>query len=265
MRSPIAVQMYTIRDFTQTASDLAESLKKIQEIGYPAVQLSAVGAMSGDSPEVSAELARKMLDDHGLKCVATHRDWGALANETQKEIDFHGTLGCDFAAIGGLPGSYREKGEAGYRAFVQESAPAIAKMKAAGIGFGYHNHAHEFERASYKDGAPFTLIDIFIEEGGPDFCMELDLYWISHSGANPERVVERCAGRMPVIHVKDKEMDGGNPVMAPIGEGNLDWKRLIPACEAAGTEWYAVEQDTCRRDPFDCLKSSFEYLKRFFH
>lgn len=65
-----------------------------------------------------------------------------------------------------------------------------------------------------------------------------------------------------MIHVKDKEVvEGSNETrMAAVGEGNLDWKHLLPACEAAGAEWYAVEQDRCYRDPFDCLKSSFEYL-----
>lgn len=36
--------------------------------------------------------------------------------------------------------------------------------------------------------------------------------------------------------------------MAPVGEGNLDGDRLIPVCEAAGTKWYAVEQDVCHRE-----------------
>jgi sugar phosphate isomerase/epimerase len=73
--------------------------------------------------------------------------------------------------------------------------------------------------------------------------------------------MQRCAGRVPVIHLKDKEVvpkDG--PVIAAIGEGNLPWNTIVPACEAAGVDWYGVEQDTCRRDPFDCLRSSFEYL-----
>jgi sugar phosphate isomerase/epimerase len=262
MRSKLAVQMYTVRDHTKTEADLARTLDKIRDIGYPAVQLSAVGAMAGDSPEVDAARARRLLDERGLKCVATHRGWDDLANATEREIEFHRTLGCDFTAIGGIPGPYKERGAEGYAAFVRDAAPVIARLKAAGVRFGYHNHAFEFERAGYRDGKATTLFDTFIDEDGPDFCLELDLYWIAHAGANPERVVERCRGRAPVIHVKDKEMAGNEPVMAPIGEGNLDWERLIPACAAAGVEWYAVEQDTCRRDPFDCLRSSFEFLSR---
>ena len=59
----------------------------------------------------------------------------------------------------------------------------------------------------------------------------------------------------------DKEvLEDKNTSIAPIGEGLLDWDHLIPACEKAGVVWYAVEQDQCRRDAFDCLKSSYEYL-----
>ncbi len=259
MASKLAVQMYTIRDFTHTAEGLAESLHKIRAIGYEAVQLSAVGAVEGTSPSVSPAQARQMLDDNGLRCVATHRSWDALKNRTEEEIAFHHTLGCGYVAIGGLPGGYGEQGAAGYRRFVQEATPVIAALKAAGIRFGYHNHDFEFRRSGEGSG---TLYDLFVQEGGPDFLLEVDVYWVQHAGANPERLLRENAGRVPVIHLKDKEVvlkDG--PVMAAIGEGNLDWNGILPACEQAGVEWYCVEQDVCRRDPFDCLRSSYEFLK----
>ena len=256
----LAAQLYTVRDFTQTAAGFRQALEKIRAIGYQAVQISAVGAMAGDKPAVSAADARQMLDDLGLACIATHRSWDRLRDHTAQEIAFHQTLGCSFAAIGGLPASYGAQGAAGYAQFVRDAAPVIAALKAAGIRFGYHNHAFEFARAG--DG-PASLYDIFIAQGGPDFCLEIDVYWAAHAGLNPERLIERCLGRVPVIHVKDKEMIGPEAVMAPVGEGNLDWPHLIPACAAAGVEWYAVEQDECRRDPFDCLRSSFEFLSRY--
>ena len=66
------------------------------------------------------------------------------------------------------------------------------------------------------------------------------------------------------IHFKDKDADPGSndARMAAIGDGNLDWDRIIPACRAAGVKWCCIEQDRCYdRDPFDCLKSSFEFLR----
>lgn len=259
MESKLAAQMYTVRDFTKTRKDLAETLSKISAIGYPAVQLSAVGAMNGERPEVSAREVRKMLDDNGLKCIATHRSWEALAGKTEEEIEFHHELGCHYTAIGGMPGSYGNEGVEGFSRFVSEAAPVIEQLKAAGIRFGFHNHDHEFQRIGPGQR---TLYDILIEEGGRDLTLEVDVYWVVHAGANPIRILQRCRGRVPVIHVKDKEVvPGDGPVMAAIGEGNLDWDAILPACREAGVEWYAVEQDICRRDPFDCLRSSFEFLR----
>lgn len=258
MSSQLAVQMYTIRDYTKTARDLAESLKKIQDLGYPAVQLSAIGAMNGDRPEVSAQEAKRMLDDNGLKCIATHRSWDDLAHRTEAEVVFHKTLECDYTAIGGIPESYGRQGAAGYAQFVKDAVPVIAQLKAGGVRFGFHNHAHEFERIG---PGRRTLYDILIEEGGPDFLLEIDVYWADHAGVNPVRLFERSHGRVPVIHLKDKEVVAKEgPVMAAIGEGNLDWDGILPACADAGVEWYAIEQDVCRRDPFDCLRSSYAFL-----
>jgi sugar phosphate isomerase/epimerase len=250
--------MYTLRDFTKTVEGLRNSLRKIREIGYPAVQFSAVGCMDGDNPEVSASDAKSMLDENGLKCIATHTGWDALANDTGAEIEFLGELDCTYTAIGGLPDPYRSGGEEGYRSFVRDSRPVLETLKQAGITFGVHNHAHEFVRIA---PGPRTLYDILIDEGDDLLALEVDVFWAVHGGVNPERIFERCPGRVPVIHFKDKEVvpDDG-PVMAPIGEGNLDWDHIIPACERAGVQWYAIEQDTCRRDPFDCLRSSFDFL-----
>lgn len=257
-QAQIAAQLYTVRDFMRTAAGFADALQKISAAGYRAVQVSGVGAMAGDTPEVSAAAARRLLDDAGLACIATHRSWDDLRDRTAQEIEFHQTLGCNFTAVGSLPGEYQSRGADGYAAFVQDALPVIAKLKAAGIRFGYHNHAFEFARV---EGGAATLFETFVKHGGPDFNLEIDVYWAAHAGLNPERLIEQCRGRVPVIHVKDKEMVGGEAVMAPVGEGNLDWAHLLPACAAAGVEWYAVEQDDYRRDPFDCLRSSFEFLR----
>lgn len=256
--SNLAVQMYTVRELTKSASDLAKTLKDIADIGYPAVQVSAVGAMNGESPEVDAATMRKMLDDNGLKCIATHRPWDNLLEHPEQEIEFHQVMGCDYTAIGGIPGDYDRSYE-GVRKWLKDADKVIKALAPAGIRFGHHNHSHEFARPE-RHGK--TLEDILIEEGSKDLMLELDLYWIEHSGTSCIRILERTAGRVPVIHVKDKEIEEGNNTrMAPIGEGNMDWEHILPACRNAGVDWIAVEQDQCYRDPIDCLKSSYDYLR----
>lgn len=257
--SKLAVQMYTVRDFTKDRKSFQETLGKIAAMGYKAVQLSAVGCMGGDSPSVNARDAKAMLDDNGLRCIATHRSFDDLRAKTAQEIEFHKTLGCDYVAIGGITGpAYPDTAE-GYRAWLKDAAKLAKTLKAEGIRFGHHNHSREFLRTSHHGP---TLEDILIDEGGADLMMELDLYWIANAGVNPCNILKRCAGRVPVIHLKDKEvLPGTNDcVIAPIGEGVMDWADIIPACEKYGVDWYAIEQDVCRRDPFDCLRSSFDCL-----
>ena len=55
----LAAQLYTVRQFTQTAQDFAASMKKIREMGYRAVQISAIG------PIPPAEV-KAILDGEGV-------------------------------------------------------------------------------------------------------------------------------------------------------------------------------------------------------
>ena len=89
-----------------------------------------------------------------------------------------------------------------------------------------------------------------------------DTYWAQYGGADPAQWLERLSGRVPCIHVKDMACVDAAPSMAPVGEGNLNWSRILAAAEQAGTQYVLVEQDDCHgEDPFDCLRRSYAYLR----
>jgi sugar phosphate isomerase/epimerase len=67
---------------------------------------------------------------------------------------------------------------------------------------------------------------------------------------------------MQVVHLKDMAVIGRQQVFAEIGEGNMNYKDIIQACRETGVEWYVVEQDVCRRDPFESLEISLNYLQK---
>lgn len=252
----LAAQFYTLRESTKTREGFEDALARVAAIGYQGVQLSAVGCMNGTDPEVSAEHARGLLDKFGLKCVATHRPVEALRDEVAKEIAFHEALGCTYTAIGGVRWPYGAS-PSSYRQFLSDFAPSVSKLKASGIRFGVHNHDYEFQKDPESGGLCY---DILID-AGQDIQLEVDTYWVQHAGLDPVSLLSRIPGRIAAVHLKDKEVvEGAGPVMAPVGEGNLDWPAIIEACKGGGTEYLIVEQDECRRDPFDCLRSSYEYL-----
>lgn len=242
----LAAQFYTLRHLTNDRAGFAECLRRVAEIGYEGVQLSAVGCMNGDEPEVSVAEARAMLDAHGLVPCATHRPWDRLLNEPDAEAEFHRTLGCRVAGLGYPPKELA--------ALVPEIETVAREMKARGLIFAYHNHELEFGRV---DGEAF----IHRLRRIPDLHFILDTYWVWVGGFDPIRLILALEGRVEVVHLKDLLPVGREVRFAPVGEGNLDWGAILAACREAGTEWLVVEQDeTYGRDPFDCLASSFAYV-----
>ena len=50
--------------------------------------------------------------------------------------------------------------------------------------------------------------------------------------------------------------------MAVVGEGNINFDRVLEKAAAGGTEYLLIEQDDCNgEDPFDCLHRSLKYLR----
>lgn len=244
----LGAQFYTLRHLTGDRASFEECLRRVAEIGYPGVQLSAVGCMNGDDPEVSAHDARRLLDKHGLECCATHRPWDRLLNHPDAEAEFHRILGCKVAGLGYPPEDLA--------VLLPGLERVAAQMRARELTFAYHNHELEFGRV---DGETFfhRLRRI------PDLHFILDTYWVWVGGYDPVRLLLAIEGRVDVVHLKDLLPVGREVRFAPVGEGNLDWAAILPACREAGTEWLVVEQDeTYGRDPFDCLASSFQYVSK---
>ena len=249
-KSVIAAQLYTVREFMKTPSDMANSLKKVKDLGYDAVQLSGHG-------KISDEEMKKIVDDAGLTICATHTSYELMRDEPQKVIDQHNLWECKHPAIGGLPQDYRNP--EGFVKFAKEASEVAKKLyEDAGLIFSYHNHSFELEKFGDRPG-----LQILYEDSDPKyFNSEIDTYWVQHGGGDPAAWIRKLKGRAYLVHFKDMAMKGREQLFAEVGEGNLNWPAILDACKEAGTEWYIVEQDrTYDRDPFDSLAISFNNMK----
>ena len=253
----IGAQLYTLRDYVQTEEGFIDALSRCADIGYTSVQISAVACMNGDTPEVDAVRGKELLDRFELTCCATHRPFASLVNNTQFEIDFHHTLGCEVVGISGVfdSGDVIE----GYRRFLDAINPVAEQLAAAGLKFAYHNHSHEFIR---DPETGLTFFDYMLQNGPSNMQVILDTYWVVNAGVDCADLMHRLSGRINVIHAKDRQViTQRGPVMAPVGEGLMNWETILAAARSGGTKHVVVEQDECFRDPFDCLRSSYEFLK----
>ncbi len=247
----IGAQLYTVRDFTKNLPDFAETLKKVADIGYTTVQVSG-------TCDFEAEWLKENLQKNGLSCVLTHTKPAKILEETENVCRDHGIFSCPNIGLGAMPGG-RVDDEV-YQNFVTNFKPAIEKIHALGYKFFYHNHAFEFTRST--DGKLF--MDKILEAFPAEMLgITMDTYWLQFAGADVCDWTEKFAGRLECVHLKDMVPTAKNENrMAPVGYGNMNFEKIIAACEKAGAQNLLVEQDNCyEEDPFACLKKSYDYLR----
>lgn len=241
----IGAQFFTVRDTCKTLEGFAETLKKIADIGYRTVQIS--GTCAYEPEWLDAELKK-----NGLKCVITHIPADRILNDTVKVAKDHDIFGCDYVGLGHY--SFDPEKGASVEDFVASYSAAAKALKENGKYFMYHNHAHEFRKI---DGV--RILDRICEEVPAELMgITFDTYWAQVGGADPAQCLERLAGRIPCIHLKDC---GYGQRMDVIGEGNINFDRVFEKAEAGGTKYMLVEQDNCNgEDPIECLRRSYQYL-----
>ncbi len=246
-KSQIAAQLYSFRDFIKTPAGVRDTLRRLRASGYEAVQLS-----SALPPMPECDL-NKMLQDEGFAAPTAHEGAASLINDPQKIIDHLSALDCRHVAYP-YP-HWVPTGEGETVALAEEINRAALIYKKAGITLAYHNHAIEFNRFN---GRPMLEI---IYDNAPDLEGELDTFWVQRGGANPLAWIQKLAGRMQVLHLKDAGVNAGSEfLMKPIGAGNLDWPCLIDAAEKGGVQCYVVEHDANCLDPFASFAESMKYL-----
>lgn len=111
----LGAQMFTVRAFTQTESDLLSTFRKLRAIGYEAVQISAIGA-GIPVPAVAAG-----LEGDGLACAATHISFDDCKKDLAAVVEKHRAWGCEYVGVGSMPEEYRADA-AGFARFAREAS-----------------------------------------------------------------------------------------------------------------------------------------------
>jgi sugar phosphate isomerase/epimerase len=246
----IALITFTIRKFIQTPEGFRESMQKLADIGYQAVQISGMPHDVMPAEEIAAVCA-----DNNLTICATHEL--SVLNEPDKVVERLNKLGTKYTAYP-FPADIDFTDSTACEAWIRKLDEAGAVLRAAGKVLTYHNHAREFYQYDGK-----TVLQHLVEETSPqNLQFEPDTYWVQLGGGDPVAWCKHLKGRLPLLHMKDVGVrEGNNPTMHEIGHGNLDFKPIVAAAEQSGCEWFIVEQDTCPGDPFDSAKMSFDYIK----
>ncbi|MGA2615220.1 MAG: sugar phosphate isomerase/epimerase [Spirochaetia bacterium] len=256
MKETIAFQLWTVRSLCGDAPNFASTLAAIRSIGYRAVELAGVSAISPAD-------VRRVLDDTGVRSCCVHADSEQILRDPGAVVAMLRSLGCDSVAYP-YPRNQDLSSPEGVARLCRLLSDAGSVFHSEGITFSYHHHNLELQKL---DGRP-VLQEILDRTDPQHVRVELDTYWLQAGGVDPARWIERCAGRVPFLHIKDFGVDPkGKPVFREIGAGNLDWDGILKAAEKAGCTWLIVEQDDhwSTGDPVASLRTSWTYLENHSH
>jgi len=279
IRVPIGIEMVTVEDAAR--ADLVGTFTRLAQIGYREVELP--GLLGHEPKQI-----RSAADRAGLRITAVHvlaqplRPGQSFTfrddpNEVVRVVRALGA-GDVIVPLMLLPEAFQlrvgDDVPAAFSQGVTTFGPTVWKATAeflnrtgallnrAGLRLGYHNH--NFEMAP-MDGA--IAWDILAAHTDPKLVnFEVDVGWIAAGGHDPVNFIEKHAGRIRWLHLKDiaastKPNFAMRLQPTEVGSGSIEWPRLLHAAFKAGVRHFYVEQEPpFTMSPLTSASKSYQYL-----
>jgi sugar phosphate isomerase/epimerase len=263
-KKQIGLQLYTVRD--AMAKDPAAALAKVAKLGFNTVE-GATYTGTELFYGMNAKGFASLLAQEGLAMPSAHyrlgqeqvngaSQIGTILNDWKKAVDDAAAVGAKYMVCAYLSNSERGDLEQ-YKKIAGLLDVAGATCKNAGIQLCYHNHDFEF----IQDNGQYPY-EILLTSTDPDNVkMEMDLYWMTKAGQDPIAFFNKYPGRFPLLHMKDMD-NTPEKKFTEVGNGVIDFKKILAQSKKAGVKYFFVEQDVCPGDPFDSIAKSISYIKK---
>lgn len=240
----IGIQLYSVRSLM--AQDFDGTLRALAGIGYREVEFA--GWYGRTPAQIKAAVAAA-----GLSAPSAHVDLAAFRADPAKLCGEHAEAGHRTVVIAWMLPAERKTLD-DWKRRADEFTRFAEAAKRAGLGFGYHNH--EFEFVPIDGTVPFELLTTRTD---PSLVrLELDLYWATVAGADPVAWLRRWPGRVTMVHVKDRSVDGK---MVDVGAGTVPFDVLLREARRLGLTHAFVEHDA-PADPMGFARASYAWLSR---
>ena len=255
----LGLQMYSLRVITKEKGWVA-GLDEAKALGFTYIE-------GGGKPKDMAPadyLAQ--ISSRGLKLVSYGFPYERLTKNAAGAVEEASALGVKYVMVAWIPHKDADP-------FTDDDARKAAAdfntwgalFKAAGITFVYHPHGYEF-RPDADGGTPF---DVLANATNPEFVnFEIDVFWATHGGQDPVKLMATYPDRWRMMHVKDIRKGAPTGIFtghAPstddvaVGSGQVDWPAVLKEGEAVGVQWYFIEDES--DTPLVNVPQSVAYLK----
>lgn len=250
-----SLQLYSLR--SEAGRGLGALLGETAKAGFTGVEFAGYGGLE------AAEL-KELLVGYGLKPVGTHVGIERLNDALDEELAFNKEIGTEYIVVPYYP----METEADARAAARGLRSLAPKIRAAGFGFAYHNHYHEFGKADSgggefgkaDSGGSGYLLDVMCDIiPANEMDIELDIYWAAYAGIDYLDWIKRRSGRVKLVHVKQMR-DYESKKCVDLDEGVIDYHEIIKVGLGLNVKHFILEQEEFAGSPFTGIKKGCDYI-----
>ena len=252
-RGQISIQLWTVRN--DLFVDYDSTLRYIAGFGYSKVE-QALGYFG----RTAAQL-RAFHDSIGIRTMSSHDGISGSQAALEEKIENALTLGQTSIVVPFLS----SPNEDDWKMWVEQMNNEAVAARAAGLQYGYHNHAHEFSTDFGNGRRPWDVLTEGLEPR--NVHLEIDIYWAVTGGIqsgdgvdDPEGfaidVMRAAPQRVRQYHVKDRNPANGD--FADPGKGHIDFARVFAAQQV---QQYIVENDEPDVTPRQTADVGYSYLR----
>lgn len=253
VKKDIALQLYSLRD--DIGKDYAGIIKKVGEMGFTAIEAANYdnGKFYGRTPEEF----KADIEAAGMRVLSSHvgralseaevasKDFTEALKWWDECIAAHKAAGMEYIVT---PWMDTPKTLADLQTYCEYYNEIGKKCKEAGIKYGYHNHAHEFQKVEDK-----VMLEYMIENTNPEYVFfELDVYWVVRGQESPVDFLNKYPGRFALLHIKDNKELGQS--------GMVGFDAIFQNTDVPGVENIVVEVEKYNFSPVESVQKSIDYL-----
>ena len=258
-KGPLGLQLYTLRESFKT--NVPGTLDKVKAMGFTEIE-------GGGDYGLGLERFNALLHERGLKMVSAGFGYEAMKKDIASAVRRAQAFGAKFVMCAWIPHSESGFTEADVRRAATDFNTWGAAFKAADITFTYHPHGYEFR--PLKNGDERTHFDLLVAETKPEFVsFEMDVFWVTHPGQDPTRLLAKYPNRWVMMHLKDLRRGATTGIHTghapqsddvPLGTGQVNWPAVLKQAAAVGVKHYFIEDESAT--PLEAVPQSIRYLEQ---
>ncbi len=255
-------QLFSVRE--DMAQDPVGTLRALAKMGYEDFEVYGYQADQDLLYGYQPAAFKQVLDDLGLTTTSGHFAFHPFLDQSADELERFVDQCIRCAHLLNMPYitwpwlAPEQRTLATFQRLPEILNRIGAQIKAAGLGFAYHNHDFEFTDHDGQQG-----YDLILSETDPDLVkLQIDLYWVMYvAQRTPKQLIAEQPGRYVMWHIKD--MHKVSRDYTELGNGSINYQEILPDPELSGLEYYYLEQGgNYTHNALQSAADSAAYFKR---